>query len=61
MRYQIRGFRYSDSWWTVCYKDTYEEAVKEIDRLAKLEKEKRKSFWGGFGDSVDYTFVPIGG
>lgn len=62
MRYQIRGFRYSDSSWGVCYKKTYEEAVKEIDRLAKLEEKKHEGFWGLFqGDLVQYTFIPIGG
>lgn len=57
MRYAIYSFRYIDSMSLVCYKDTHGEAVKEIDRLAKLEKENHRWY---HGDSKDFTFLPVG-
>jgi hypothetical protein len=57
MRYMILSFRYLDSMSIVDYKDTREEAVKEIDRLAKLEKQNHKWY---HGDSKNFTFIPIG-
>lgn len=62
MRYQIRAFRYSDSSWSEGYKDTYEEAVQEIDRLAKIEEAKLNGPFGWLrGDAISYTFIPVGG
>ena len=62
MRYQIRSFRYGDETSFVGYVDTYEEAVQEIDRLAKLEEEKRKKPFGWLrGDPLHFTFIPVGG
>jgi hypothetical protein len=64
MKYQILKFRYDDDMTHVCFKDTYEEAVQEIDRLAKLRSKPSKGFleWlDRVGDSIHYTFRPIGG
>lgn len=57
MKYEIYSYRYISSMSFVCTKNTQEEATKEIDRLAKLEKQNHKWY---HGDPVYFTFMPVG-
>ena len=57
MQYAILEFRYANDMTIIDYKPTHEEAVKEIDRLAKIESNKKR--W--FSDPCYYTFMPVGG
>jgi hypothetical protein len=40
-------------------KDTYAEAVSEIDRLAREHEEERKKQWLK-SDRFTFTFIPVG-